>query len=299
MSSGTYSNAYLVHENANGSFTAEQQITGSATVSVGGSNTLTFGEKIEYTDSYGTEALRFDGPVTENGVVVGFAAIDPSTGAIYVFSNAVIPQGTTLVVQQGEPYTICFMAGTNVATPDGEKAIECLVVGDDVLTSEGTVKPVKWIGRQTVSTVFADPLRVNPIQILAGALDDSLPIRDLFVSPDHALLVDGVLVQAAALVNGLSILQVRPNDETFVYYHVELDDHSLILAEGVAAETFVDNVDRRAFDNWEEHEALYSHTNAVAEMDLPRAKSQRQVPVAVKARLLDRAELLGLIAKAA
>ena len=62
---------------------------------------------------------------------------------------------------------------------------------------------------------------------------------------------------------------------SFTYWHVELAGHSLILAEGVPAETFVDNVDRLGFDNWAEHEALYGREAPVAEMALPRAKARR------------------------
>ena len=97
------------------------------------------------------------------------------------------------------------MPGTLVATPDGERAIETLAIGDLVLTNEGRAMPVRWVGRQTVSTRFADPLRVLPIRVAAGALAENLPVRDLLVSPDHALLVDGILVQAGALVNGTTI----------------------------------------------------------------------------------------------
>jgi hypothetical protein len=57
---------------------------------------------------------------------------------------------------------------------------------------------VAWLGKQTVSMVFADPLRSLPIRIKAGALDDNIPARDLLISPDHALLVAGVLVHAGA-----------------------------------------------------------------------------------------------------
>lgn len=187
---------------------------------------------------------------------------------------------------------ICFMPGTLIRTPDGEQTIESLTAGDLVLTSEGDAQPVLWIGRQTVSTVFADPLRVLPVRITEGALDDNLPVRDLLVSPDHALLVDGVLIQAGALVNGTTIRRESNVPVTFTYYHVELADHALILAEGVPAETFVDNVDRMAFDNWDEHLALHPEGRAIAEMALPRAKAQRQVPMATRARLAQRANML-------
>jgi hypothetical protein len=189
--------------------------------------------------------------------------------------------------------TYCFMAGTMIRTPDGEAAIETLRRGDLVLTAEGAAKPVNWLGRQTISTRFADPLRVLPIRVREGALGENAPSRDLLVSPDHALLVSGVLVQAGALVNGASIVREANVPEIFVYYHVELDDHSLILAENTPAETFVDNVDRLNFDNWAEFEALYPHGKAGEELPYPRAKSRRQVPAAMRAELADRAMAIG------
>ena len=145
---------------------------------------------------------------------------------------------------------LCFMSGTMISTPFGEIAVETVKRGDLVLTTKGQVAPVSWVGRQTVSRRFADPLRVLPIRIKAGALADNVPSRDLLLSPDHAVLVEGALIQAGALVNGTSIVREKDVPETFTYYHVELDDHSLILAENTPAETFVDNVDRMDFDNW-------------------------------------------------
>jgi hypothetical protein len=103
------------------------------------------------------------------------------------------------------------------------------------------------------------------------------------------LLVDGVLVQAGALVNGASILRDRAMPEFFTYYHVELATHELILAEGVPAETFVDNVDRLGFDNWADHQAQFGDAE-ITEMPYPRAKSARQLPTAIRARLAILAE---------
>ena len=45
-------------------------------------------------------------------------------------------------------------------------------------------------------------------------------------------------------------------------------------------QTFVDNVDRMAFDNWADHRALYLEAPAIAEMEHHRAKARRQVPPA-------------------
>lgn len=183
----------------------------------------------------------------------------------------------------------CFMAGTRIRTSDGEVAVEYLKNGDLVMTADGQSAPVRWIGRNTVSRRLADPLRVLPIRIRAGALAENLPARDLLLSPEHAILVDDLLIQAGALVNGFSIIRESNVPETFVYYHVELATHSLLLAEGALAESFVDNVDRMAFDNWEEHEALYPVPAPITEMSYPRALSHRQVPSHIQRYLTERA----------
>jgi hypothetical protein len=192
-----------------------------------------------------------------------------------------------------DPTPVCFYAGTRILTPAGGVPVESLKAGDFVLTSDKRAVPVRWIGRQTVSRQFANPLRVLPIRVKAGAFVENVPSRDLLVSPDHALLVDGVLIQAGALVNGTSITGEENVPASFTYYHVEVDDHSLIFAEGTPAETFVDNVDRMRFDNWDEYQALYPEGNAIVEMPYPRAKAHRQVPTHIRARLAERAQAMG------
>lgn len=187
---------------------------------------------------------------------------------------------------------VCFMPGTMVRTPDGEVAVETLKRGNLVTTTDGRAEMVSWVGRQTVSMRFADPMRVLPIRIKAGALDEHVPSRDLLISPDHAILVREILIQAGALVNGSSIVRETEVPQTFTYFHVELEDHSLILAENTAAETFVDNVDRLAFDNWQEHQALYPEGKPIVEMPYPRAKAHRQVPYAIRELLAHRASAL-------
>jgi Ca2+-binding RTX toxin-like protein len=207
------------------------------------------------------------------------------TGTSGAFTTYNFNAGASVVWATGVEQVICFYPGTEITTPDGPRAIESLGIGDLVLTFEGVPAPVRWMGRQTVSTRFGDPMAVLPIRIRAGALGEGLPLRDLLVSPDHAILVSGLLVQAGALVNGASILRECQVPERFTYHHVELTTHALILAEGVPAETFVDNVARGAFDNWAEHEALYAHLPSISELPNPRAKARRQVPGRVLAKL--------------
>ncbi|GGC60259.1 Hint domain-containing protein [Chelatococcus reniformis] len=238
------------------------------------------------------------GPFDFKGCFVGSVAdgiiLAGPYGIAFLFSTA-DSSGAPLSVDITDPFVVCFLAGTLIATPAGERRVEDLAAGDLVLTAAGESRPVLWIGRQSVAALFAEPLRSYPIRIAAGALDEAVPVRDLYVSPDHGLLVDGVLVQAGALVNGTTISRVNEPAPHFVYYHIELEDHALVLADGAVAETFVDNVTRRRFDNWAEYEALFGEREAhIAELELPRVKAARQLPRAIRERLTARADALGV-----
>jgi hypothetical protein len=196
-------------------------------------------------------------------------------------SGADLPAGTAAAGN----YTYCFVRGTHIATPDGERLVQDLVIGDLVLDHHSRAVQVQWIGRQTRSALAARLQGQLPVRIDAGALGDGLPRRDLFVSPDHALLVDGLLVHALALVNGRNIAQLSQWTGVLDYFHVETEAHEIILAEGSPAETFIDNVDRANFDNHAEYLALYPDAQPMTELGLPRVKFARQLPMAIRRRL--------------
>ena len=101
------------------------------------------------------------------------------------------------------------------------------------------------------------------------------------------LLIDNVLVQAGALVNGTTVRRIPPSElgKRFLVYHIETENHEVVLAEGAPAETFIDNVSRRHFDNYAEFELMYGDAPPIAELDQPRAMSARQVPRKIRERL--------------
>jgi hypothetical protein len=255
-------------------------------------------DKFNVADSNGFDGTyTFISSVETSDGVKGFVA-KKGPGEYFFFADDAYTGGVsaadrTLTLLEDSDQAICFMPGTRIATPAGWTNIEDVCIGHMVLTSDGVAAPVRWVGRQTISARFANETRL-PVRIRAGALAENLPSRDLLVSHDHALLVGGVLIQAGALINGSSIVRETQVPDVFTYYHIELADHSLILAEGVSAETFVDNVDRQAFDNWSEYEQLYPGGNAVPELSLPRVKAQRQVPAAIWNGLLARCGIKGL-----
>ncbi|SLN14116.1 hypothetical protein PSA7680_00291 [Pseudoruegeria aquimaris] len=184
-------------------------------------------------------------------------------------------------------FTVCFAAGTLIATPEGVCAVEELKIGDLVTTADGRQVAVKWIGRQTVHKIFTPAERFCPVRIRAGALGGGLPRADLTVTGDHALMIDGFAINASALVNGASIdwVPMAELPDRVTYYHVETEAHDVILAHGAPAETYVDYVTRRRFDNFAEYLALYGEEAVIREMDVPRVSSARLVPPAIRDRL--------------
>ncbi len=180
----------------------------------------------------------------------------------------------------------CFCEGTKIATPDGETTVENLRKGDMLRLADGTETPVTWVGHQTINTQRTHPRFVNPVCIKAGALDVNVPSRDLFVSGDHAIGIDGCLINAITLVNGRSIYQVRNvTQESFTYYHVETEKHALLLAENTPSESFIDYRSPFVFDNADERE-----DRSVEEMPLPRISSKRLLPEHISKRIVDRAK---------
>jgi len=189
-------------------------------------------------------------------------------------------------------YTYCFSRGTGISTPNGQRAVETLAIGDEVLNVDGKAVAVKWVGRQTLSSFTARLSGELPVCISAGALGNGLPHRDLLVSPGHALLVDGALVNASALVNGTSIVKLQAWQGDVEYFHIETEAHEVILAEGAAAETFIDSVSRERFDNYAEYLALYPNAPAMVELDLPRVTHARQLSHFTQRRLTEVAATL-------
>jgi hypothetical protein len=141
----------------------------------------------------------------------------------------------------------CVLRGTHVLTPRGEVKVEDLAIGDLVNTIDGTAKPIKWIGHRSHGSDATDML---PIKIARSALGHLVPHADLFVSPLHALYIDGILVPARTLVNGRSIVHCTPADfDTVDYFHVELEGHDVMFTEGAPTETLLADSNRE-FDNW-------------------------------------------------
>jgi hypothetical protein len=179
------------------------------------------------------------------GVVDGIAEIDPSWSVI-------LPAGVTETTASGVPIPLaCFAAGTRVRTLRGEVPVEALTVGDRVVTvgAGGNVpRRIVWLGHRRVDCRrHPNPVDVWPVRVRPGAFGDATPHRTLWLSPDHAVLVDDALIPIRYLVNDATIVQEVV--ESVSYWHVELARHDVILAEGLPCESYLDTGNRGAFAN--------------------------------------------------
>jgi hypothetical protein len=140
----------------------------------------------------------------------------------------------------------CFVSGTQIATANGAVRVEDLSAGDRVITASGAIRPVRWIGHVTIDCdALRQPSSHYPVSIQAGAFGRNLPQRDLLLSAGHHVFTDGILVPVSALVNGITI--ARQPVSRVTYWHVELDTHDVILAEGLPTESYLDTGNRSSF----------------------------------------------------
>jgi len=137
----------------------------------------------------------------------------------------------------------CFAAGTRILTPRGDLPVETLRVGDIVITVRDggqTSQKITWTGSCHVNLArHVEPALVRPIRIAAGAIAPGIPERDLRVSPHHAIYLGGLLFEARALVNGVSIFQ-EMDTRAVTYHHIELETHDIVLAEGCPSESYLE-----------------------------------------------------------
>jgi hypothetical protein len=263
---------------------------------------LNLGDHIELATAFNSASVSCDQhtlSLFENGHEVADLHVSFAPGSPENFFFG-IDKNTGLYFLQIIP---CFAAGTRIMTTHGEIAVEELRVGDLVVTLSGkgaACKPVRWIGERRIDiATHPRPDLVRPVRIAAGAFGDRLPMRDLVVSPDHSLAIDGVLINAGKLVNGVSIapdLTAR----AVRYFHVELERHDVLLAEGMPAESYLDTGNRHQFGNGRPIVALhpdFAPKQMQTHACLPFVEDG-PILAAVRARLIARLEGQGYTASA-
>jgi hypothetical protein len=198
---------------------------GSITAGVNGSNDLT---------------------LTSGGSLVAEIKLDPGQDFSGAAFHAASDGGAGTLITETTP--LCFLAGTMIATVSGETPVERLCVGDRVVTARGENRPVVWIGTGRALATRGRRSAATPVIVRKGALGPNVPHTDLVVTKAHALSLDGVLIPVEFLVNHRTILWDDMAREV-VLYHVELETHDVLLANGAPAESYRDDGNRWLFRN--------------------------------------------------
>lgn len=177
---------------------------------------------------------------------------DGTTAGTYQISANILDNNSAGAGSGASP--LCFLAGTLIATPAGDVAIQTLSPGDLVLTASGAVRPIRWVGHGKVLATTARRNEGAVAIVRAGALADNVPNRDLYLTRSHSLAIDGVLTPVEFLINHRSIVWDTRAGEISVW-HVELDSHDVLIANGAPAETFRDDGNGWLFQNAREANA--------------------------------------------
>lgn len=146
---------------------------------------------------------------------------------------------------------VCFLPGTHITTPHGTVPVENITMGDDVtvfVDGQPTTDTVKWAGQATctIRADLTDDEAGYPVRILKDAISNGVPSQDLLVTADHCLFFDGNFIPARMLVNGRSIFFDK-SFTSYEYYHIETKKHSVIMANGMLTESYLDTGNRSAF----------------------------------------------------
>ncbi len=261
---------------AGGTIDIAALVNGSGTIELSGSGVVDLHSAVSATeiiDFTGAGSLILDQPAFVPATINGFGTSDriqlgiAATGVSYTdgdlkmqavgggtFDLAVTGQSSLadFVITTGTASTTiqlaCFATGTRLATTHGAVPVEALREGDMMLADGNDALPIVWIGRRTLDCHrHPAPHKVWPVRIAAGSFGDGTPCSDLYLSPDHAVFVNGVLIPVKYLVNGRTIAQ-EPVD-SITYWHIELPRHAVLLAEGLPAESLMPGSDRSGFEN--------------------------------------------------
>ncbi len=154
---------------------------------------------------------------------------------------------------QGGTIITCFLSGSMISTSDGDIAVEDIQIGDQVVafdweSNTDITRPVVWVGKAhaTVRAGLPDDEAGYPVRILKDAIADGVPNKDMLITPEHCLFFEDKFVPVRMLVNGVSIFYDKPMT-SYDYYHVETAQHSVITADGMLTESYLDTGNRRSF----------------------------------------------------
>ena len=214
--------------------------------------------------------------------------------------------GSSLESTDGTSYTLqttptpgsipCFTSGTMIAVPGGTQEIEQLSEGDLVLTKDRALRAICWIGRRkyTAQQLEQNP-KLRPVRIMAGALGQGLPERDMLVSRRHRMLLQSKIAErmfgkSEVLIPAIKLTElpgifVDQTVQSVEYIHLLFEQHEIIYAEGAPTESLFTGPEALKSISPEARQEILSIFPEVKKLDyrpkparfIPPRKSQKQL----------------------
>lgn len=152
-------------------------------------------------------------------------------------------------------YEVCFLTGTLISTKGGTCAVEDINVGDKITTynyqkKKYVQRKVKWIGKKSIIVnTHAERIDIAgyPVRILKNAIAENIPNKDLLITPEHCLFFEDKFIPVRMLVNGSTIFY-DTSITSYDYYHIETEQHSVVIADGMLTESYLDTGNRHIFN---------------------------------------------------
>lgn len=186
-----------------------------------------------------------------DGRELTYGNIHTADGFTPAATASIVQDGSNGWIVEDNGTTTCFLAGSMIRTPEGDVAVETLRLGSTVLAfvnGEAVERTVTWAGRahMVAKTGLSDAEAGYPVRIMKDALAEGVPYKDMLVTPEHCLFINGGFIPARMLVNGRSVVYDRTMP-SYDYFHVETAEHSVIMADGMMTESYLDTGNRHSF----------------------------------------------------
>ena len=201
-----------------------------------------------YTESY--ISTKTSGTLNGSAFTAGdnISSISVSGGGS--ISNPYIVNETLTISKPGL-FDPCFLSESLIRTPDGDIPVEDISPGDNIIAYVNGVEEIRQVVWTTqshcdVQTHLSDDLAGYPIRILKGAIADGVPSKDMLITAEHCLLLNGKFVPARMLVNNRSVFFDK-SIKSYEYYHIETAKHSVIMADGILTESYLNTSNHRSF----------------------------------------------------
>lgn len=199
-----------------------------------------------------------DDPTAGNNGYAGFPETATRVGAGEDFSTDVDGQSVQRSPDGTDSFTtdtptpgasnICFANGTELLTPEGPRRVEDLRPGDLVMTLDHGPQPLRWVfGKNWSAAQIAANPNLAPLRIARGSFGPDLPARDLRLSRQHRIMVHGPIAQRMFAASEILLpakdlldlpgVSVEPEPGRVSYYHLMLDRHEILLANGLPCES--------------------------------------------------------------